>query len=279
MRIFKLALFVVCFFSAARFARGQTDGFTWAKVQSHLPFDPQWAVDGTPPDIFNQKFSYLGKGAQSFVFASEDGQYVLKFFRHHHMRAPWIIRSLPFAWAKKTTQKKESKLRKDFLSYKIATQEMPAETGIVYLHLNKTDHLKKTVTFIDKIGIAHEISLDGMEFMVQKRATLLYPAIAQLMEENHPEKAKQAIAALVHLLQKRCQKGIFDKDPDLNTNFGLADGMPIQIDVGRFRYDKDRTSPAVYKEEIIRITDHFHQWIMILYPMLDYYIREKIHEI
>ncbi len=279
MRIFKFVLFVACFFSAARFARSQTDGFTWAKVRSDLPFNSEWAVDAPPPAIFNQKFTYLAKGAQSFVFASEDGQYVLKFFRHHHMRAPWLIRSLPFAWAQKTVQKKESKLRKDFLSYKIATQEMPAETGIVYLHLNKTDHLKKTVTFVDKIGIAHEIALDGMEFMVQKRATLLYPAIAQLMEENRPEEAKQAIASLVQLLRKRCEKGIFDKDPDLNTNFGLADGIPIQIDVGRFRYDKGRASPAIYKDEIIRITDHFHQWLMMRYPMLDDYLREKLNEI
>ncbi|MBS0616463.1 MAG: hypothetical protein JSR58_07935 [Verrucomicrobia bacterium] len=276
MRIIKLALFLVCFFSIARFVRGQTDGFTWAKVRSELPFHPEWAVDSSVPQIFDQKFHYLGKGAQSFVFASQDGKYVLKFFRHHHMRAPWIIRSLPFAWAQAKAQKKESKLKKDFLSYTIAFREMPEETGIIYLHLNKTDHLKKKVTFVDKLGTFHEVDLDGMEFMVQKRATLLYPSIAQLMEKGETEKAKGAIADLLELLQKRMRKGIFDKDPDLNTNFGYVGGKPIQIDVGRFRYDRDR---PFSKDEIIRITDHFHQWLMIQYPVLDDYLRERLNEI
>lgn len=275
MRLLKLALFIVCFFGVARFVRGQTDGFTWAKVRSDLAFNAEWTTDRPVPTMLNQKFTYLGKGAQSFVFASEDGQYVLKFFRHHHMRAPGIIRILPFAWAQNKAQKKALKLRKDFLSYKIAFQELPEETGIVYLHLNKTDHLKKKVTFVDKIGIAHEINLDDMEFMVQKRAQLLYPAIAQLMDNHQESQAKQAIADLLDLLKKRCQKGIFDKDPDLNTNFGYVDGRPIQIDVGRFRYEKREG----YQEEIVRITDHFHQWLMVKYPALDDYLREKLHEI
>ena len=278
----KLLLFIVCFFSVARLCRGQTDGFTWEKVRSSLSYHPAWAVENPPVDnnIFNQRYTYLGKGAQSFVFASEDGQYVIKFFRHHHMRAPWIIRTLPYAWAKAQAEKRAAKVGKDFLSYKIAYESMPEETGLVYLHLNKTkDLFKKKVTFVDKIGIAHAINLDKMEFFVQKRATLLYPAIESLMDQEKPEEAKQAIAALVDLLHKRCQKGIFDKDPDLNTNFGYAEGRPIQIDVGRFKIDPQHASPEVYRQELVKITDNFHQWLMARYPMLDEFLKEKLREV
>jgi hypothetical protein len=49
--------------------------------------------------LFNQRFHYLDKGNQSYVFKSEDNQYVLKFFHFERMRpsALWeYLETIPF---------------------------------------------------------------------------------------------------------------------------------------------------------------------------------------
>ena len=203
--------------------------------------------------ILNQPYTFLDKGAQSFVFASQDGNYVIKFFRHHHM-------------------KKQGKLDKDFNSYKLAFNHLKQETGLLFLHLNKTTHLNQTLDLVDKLGIHHKIPLDQFEFLVQKRAQLVYPALQTFMQQGETDNAKEALTNLVHFLVHRSKLGIFDKDPDLNSNFGLIGTEVVQIDIGRFKHQK----PQLNKDEIIRITDNLHQWLMVNYPELDIHLKNQI---
>ncbi len=254
----KLLLFTLCFYGTAKFCKKQTGCFTIARISSDLPFHPEWVVED--PDesqikqTLSQPYSFLGKGAQSFAFASEDGKTVIKFFRHHHL-------------------KKNSKLAKDFGSYKLAYERLRNETGLLYLHLNKTSHLNQILDLVDKIGIHHKIDLDQYEFLVQKRATPAYPALQQWIDEGKTEEAKQALTALVHLLRERSRKGIHDKDPDLNTNFGFIGTTPIQFDIGRFKL---RQTPPD-NNELIRITDNLQQWLRIRSPELDEHLRRLQH--
>jgi hypothetical protein len=284
--ILAVALFVVL---AKKFCYQKTDGFALYKICSSLPFNREWEPSSpqAPKElsrIFDQPFYYLAKGAQSYVFASQDGQTVIKFFRIYHLRPPAWLSALslppalqPYKISKMIEKRKD--LNKDFLSYKIAYEEMKEKTGLIYLHLNKTSHLKKRLTIYDKIGIAHELDLDGMEFLVQKKATLVYPAIDALMKSEGPEAAKEAIGALVRLLLFRCEKGIFDKDPDLNTNFGFLGSKPVQIDIGRFCRSAECKTRAVYRDEILRITDNFRQWLDANYPPLSEHLLSQIMSI
>ncbi|MBS0604351.1 MAG: hypothetical protein JSS60_04845 [Verrucomicrobia bacterium] len=288
VRLLAVVLFAVL---AKQFCYKKTDGFALYKILSDLSFNQEWEC---PPlsqadseqleKILSQPFHYLAKGAQSYVFASEDGETVIKFFRVYHMRPPLWMTALslplplqPYRICKMIEKRVE--LGKDFQSYTIAFQQMKEETGLLYLHLNKTSHLKKHLTIYDKIGIAHDLDLDKMEFLVQKKATLVYPSIERLMKSEGEAAAREAIGALVHLLVNRCEKGIFDKDPDLNTNFGFLDKRPIQIDIGRFRLDPERNNPDVYRNEIIRITDNFRQWLESNYPPLSEHLLSEIGNI
>jgi hypothetical protein len=274
--------------AAKQFCYKKTDGFALYKILSSLAFHEEW-VPATEPvvgreelsGIFNQPFRYLAKGAQSYVFASADSQTVIKFFRLYHLRPPLWMSAIsmppalqPFKVGKMIEKRRE--LSKDFLSYKLAFEEMREETGLIYLHLNKTAHLNRRLKIYDKIGIAYELDLDGMEFLVQKRATLVYPCIEALMGAGGVDAAKGAISSLVNLLHLRCEKGIFDKDPDLNTNFGFLGGTAIQIDIGRF--DR-RMSPVASAEEILRITDNFRQWLDGKYPALAEHLMAEIEKI
>jgi hypothetical protein len=274
-----------------QFCHSKTDGFALYKICSSLHFHPEWETKPLAShekerivEILNQPFYYLAKGAQSYVFASADGQTVIKFFRLYHLTPPpWItafafpMPLMPYKLRKILSKRQE--LDKDFQSYKIAFEEMKEETGLIYIHLNKTKHFQRQITIYDKIGIAHQLDIDKMEFLVQKKATLVYPSIDLLMQTRGPETTKEAISALLQLLWSRCQKGIFDKDPDLNTNFGFLGTVPVQIDIGRFRKQQELKTPLEYRDEVIRITDHFRQWLDQKYPELSKHLLNEIHQL
>jgi hypothetical protein len=275
--IIKLAIFTCCFFITARLCKAETGKFTVLRITSNLTYNPEWETAPLSPTqeseiktLLNQPYTYLGKGVQSFVFASENGQYVIKFFRHDHLGLPFWSKFLPGKDPK--LAKKNSKLNKDFLSYKIAYETLKKETGLVFIHLNKTKNFNQTLDLVDKLGIHHPINLDNYEFLIQKRASLLYTALDQMIEENRLEDAKATLSKLVQLLAHRTEQGVSDKDPDLNTNFGVIGTDPIQIDVGRFRKGPVRLD----KNEIIRITDHLHQHLMVKCPELDQHLKTQI---
>ena len=275
---------------AKQFCYKKTDGFAHYKILSDLAFNPEWVPRNSaeePADlqkILDQPFYYLAKGAQSYVFASEDGETVIKFFRIYHMSPPLWMKALSFPHLLQPLKigkiiAKKNELNKDFQSYKIAFEEMKEETGLLYLHLNKTSHLGKKLRIYDKIGVAYDLDMDKMEFLVQKKAKLVFPAIDSLIKTEGLDAAKEATRALVQLLLSRCQKGIFDKDPDLNTNFGFLDKRPIQIDIGRFCHEVEPKTASMHAQEILRITDNFRQWLEANHPPLAEYLLSEIQKI
>lgn len=284
--LFKLFLVILAFVVLERFCYKQTDGFAREKICSDLAYHAEW---NTQPlslsdrekvlSILDQPFTYLGKGAQSYVFESQDKNYVIKFFRHSHIRPPfWVFLPLLPPFLKSYKERKiaygEGKASRDFMSYKIAFEEMPEETGLIYLHLNKTNDLKKQATIYDKIGIVHKIDLDHMEFLLQKKAQLIYPTLQSWIDQGKLDRARDSLSDLVRLLSLRCDKGIFDKDPDLNTNFGFAQGRAIQIDVGRFR--KETGKKTEKRDELVKITDHLKQWLDRKSPDLSLYLQNEV---
>ncbi len=289
--ILQLFAVIVCAVFIKKFCYKKTDGFALTKILSTFAFNPDWECPSSSQidadhleKILNQPFHYLARGAQSYVFVSEDDNTVIKFFRLNHLcTPPWLAAfHLPLTLQPYKISKmleKRTSVNRDFQSYKIAFEEMKEETGLLYMHLNKTSHLKKHLKIIDKIGIAHDLDLDNMEFLIQKKATLFYPTLEKLIKTEGETAAKEAISALIELLVSRCQKGIFDKDPDLNTNFGFLDKHPIQIDIGRFRYDETRRNPNIYCDDIIRITDSFRQWLDRNYPSLSLHLVSEVRKI
>ncbi len=277
------------FYSAACFCNKQTGNFSVARIHSDLAYNPAWET--TPlsvqkkaqmKQILDQKFHYLGCGGQCFAFASEDGQYVIKFFKHK-IRKPYSLflrASLPAPLEKKRLKKLNKalyKLDRDFTSYKIAYEDLCDETGLLFIHLNKGNDLDQTITIIDKIGIAHQIDLDNIEFVVQKRATLVYSYIEDLMTKGDVEKAKLALHSILDVIISRCKKGIFDEDARIHRNFGFIGSQPIFIDVGRFRRDPERKEPLVYKNDLENIIGRFRHWLEESYPELVSTLDEELY--
>ncbi len=292
-RVVTLGLVWLLCFGVYRFCYKQTDGFHLSKIQSTLPFDPAWSVtplnereDEKIRKILNQPFTYLSKGAQSYVFESQDKEYVIKFFRVSHIEAPrwltslWLPRSLE-NWRKEKIGIKEAKRIKDFTSYKMAYEEMQEESGLLYIHLNKTDKtdsvLGHKATLFDKIGIKHTVDLDKMEFMVQKKATLFYPTLEKWLAAGQKEKVQKGIEQLLELFSKRRALKIADKDPDLKSNFGFIGEKPIQFDMGRFKRGENSSKKnESLRDEMIRLTDELKLWLKKRDPVLAEELEQKV---
>ena len=199
----KLFITISLFYALFRFCQWQTDGFSVLRITADgLPMGKgEWGDAQDIKNIFIQPFHYLGKGAQTYVFVSADGRYVLKFFRHLNKYGT-PLDFLPFPSIQKTVEKVQKKAGKGFCKLQTClSKELKEETGLVYLHLNQTTHLKTEVILYDKIRIQYKLPLDKMGFIVQKRAAPFYPTLERWIEKGQIEEAKSALKQLVRLLQ------------------------------------------------------------------------------
>jgi hypothetical protein len=280
---FLIASFVsLAFYLTANFCEKKTDGFSMALIHSDLTYDPKWEISALSREtdlelerIFSQKFHYLGCGGQSFAFVSEDNEYVIKFFKQKNFRKPYsylLTLPLPSILELSRLRKLDKalfKMNRDFSSYKLAYEELREESGLIYIHLNKGTQLNSSLKVIDKIGIEHEIDLDQIEFVVQRRAEHLYPYINALMANGDLTGAKQSLHAVLEIIVSRCKKGIFDEDPRIHNNLGLIGSKAIFIDIGRFVRDPQRVLPSVYLNDLnLIIAKRFYSWLEDNHPIL-----------
>jgi hypothetical protein len=267
-----LAAFLLC--AIERFCHSQTEGFSVHRITSARTTKATWAPPALKEGekeslaaILNQPFTYLGKGAQSFAFASADGRYVLKLLRQERLRPT------PFALKEAQRRKKASKRGRIIESCQLAFEEMKEETGLLYIHLNsaKTSPLP-CATIIDKLGIRHQLDLSQSEFILQERAELVYPTLERLIREDKIQEAKKALDELIALILKRQSRGIFDKDPDFKSNFGFTTKGAIQLDFGRFR--RGSSPPGELRE----ITQKLRHDLRELFPPLADFIERRISD-
>ncbi|NGX37329.1 MAG: hypothetical protein K1000chlam2_00483 [Chlamydiae bacterium] len=287
-RISQLLLLALAIHYIPKFCRSKTAGFTIPNIQSHLAYNSDWEVANPPlPEIFNQSFSYFSAGGQCYVFLSEDGNYVLKFFKHHQRRLPFLVEYLPLPakWAAKREKQRARRLKKlqrDYRSYKLAIEQLEEETGLLYVHLNQTTDLKKSARIIDKLNITHRVPLDQVGFIVQKRASLALPHLSELIEAHDIPLAKSAIESVCNLILTRCEKGIYDEDAKIHRNFGFIDNRAILIDVGRLRPDPRRTDPKIQQADLFKITKRLDDYLSSMSPELSEhlhtYLQERIHD-
>ncbi|MES2345001.1 MAG: hypothetical protein V4494_03575 [Chlamydiota bacterium] len=282
-KVIKIFFFIIAFTSLERFCHKQTEGFQIHKILSNLSFDPKW---GTPPlekeleIALDQSYSFLGSGGQCYAFLSEDKQYVIKFFKQHHMRKiPYLEKIVLPSFLNRYRNKilldraKRSQER-IFGSYKIAHDHLKKETALLYLHLNKTTYFNKSLKIIDKLGISHEIDIDTLEFSLQKTAVLAYPHLKSLIRQKNIPELKQCIRSLCGLIATRFKLGITDEDPAYEKNFGFINNIAVEIDLGSFTWASDAGNLQILQQE----THDFKNWLAKRCPELVDYFNEQLDE-
>ncbi len=269
-----------------KFAR-PTKLFSVSNVQSTLPYNPKWDVKISPElDTFfyvisQQQFNWLGKGAQALAFESQDGLYVLKLFqvgKFNNCDEPKSFLKRLFSKEGDNKRKERQDHREElFTSSKFAYEELQEETGIVYVHLNRTVGKIKGVKLIDRLGQSHRIRGDDACFILQKKACYLIPTITQLMNEGKIEAAEARIDQVIDLLFTMAKKGYVDNDDALirNNNIGFTRDKAVYIDTGHL---SKKENLDIYKrmeyEFAVRL-DPLEKWLNWTYPTLANYYREQ----
>lgn len=282
-KFFKFATFVVLFFAIGHFCDKKTKGFSLHKIHSssdiNIPVKAESLKSNAEIEtMLKQPFHFLGRGGQCFAFLSEDGETVIKFFKQHNIRYwDWLNQhTFPNALdglRQKILKKHRHRSPLFFESCKIAYEEFKDRTGLIYLHLNNTDHFKGKVTVIDRLGIAYKIDPNTTRFALQKRVKPSYKKLKQLMRENDIEGAKRCIDSILNLIVERTKKGIKDRDPNIKRNFGFIGDQAIEIDLGSFT-----KTHKVYpiKEELTEKTQKLKKWLNKRSGALASYVTERI---
>ncbi|HSX12202.1 MAG TPA: hypothetical protein VLF61_01800 [Rhabdochlamydiaceae bacterium] len=254
-------LFVGLFFVGRSlwFAYHKSPGFSVSKMKASITPRKEWEVprpEGAQEEelreIFKQKFYFLSAGYQSYAFISEDERTIIKFFRMK--RLSHASTDALFHPKKVETHKKNLSLI--FNPYNLAYDEFKEDSGLIYIHLNKTDFLNAMLSITDQSGREALVDLDGLHFVIQEKAESLFPYLHKFIEKKDKEGFDRAVAALLALIQRRHEKGIADEDKGIAENYGFIEDRPIQFDIGRIYKGKIEGE----YEEILR---RLHWWMQL----------------
>jgi hypothetical protein len=283
-----LILLALLAYPVYRFCMTTADKFILSEIVSDRSSDSRF--DTRPLSLeeisevdtaLSRHYTYYGCGGQAYVFFSDDGKYAIKFFKQRHFREPKHLNYIPFIKAYRDLKyaKRKKKMIREYTSYKIGFEEFKHETELVYLHLNKTTHLNKTLTITDKFNRTHNLNLDEIDFIIQRKADLVHDKINAQVTQGDLEGAKKTISSLVNLIVLRCKKGYCDDDPNIATNCGIYEDHAIKIDVGRFYVDPKMKKPLFYKPELYHITRPFRLWLLKNHPKLAEHLDREILQV
>lgn len=272
-----LCLCLGIIFHAKQQHRAAVNQFSIASIQFTLPNNPAWDIRPLTEaqqekinDILLQRFTYLGKGARSFAFLSEDGQYVLKFFKYRYHTPHWAVRFLPSFFP--FTSYKERKMKKVSLDtvltgYKIAYDHDPEGTGLIHIHLNpRNTHPYPTITITDKQIIPHSINLDHTRFVLQRKVQEFTDVLDTLLKTGNVSLAKQRILQVFDLYLAHYQKGLYDLGLGILRNNGFIDDQPIHFDVGKMTLDSKICDPHCQYKRLMEMTKTIDRWLLKNHP-------------
>lgn len=257
-----LAIALLSWFSYAFFDRQ----FKLSNVTGNWP-----KVEATPltveqqeqlKDLFASPFHYLDRGKQSFVFVSNDSQYVLKLFDAR------CLRSGDFSFFFSITEEHcAKKLAQLFEGYRVAETYDSGHTGLVALQLVSDPSYSLPITLIDRFGLYHNIDLAAVPFAVQQKAIPLREVISALLAKGEVNGAAEHLQRILDMYVQGYQKGVIDTDHNFMYNTGFVDDHPIRIDLGRLQFQEAVKDPSVYRQDLDKVfIERLGEWLERHFP-------------
>lgn len=267
-----------------------TEGFSLKRVEVTIDRDPALTVQ--PPSqkeldalslITSQRFRYLKKGSQAYAFISEDGKYILKLFKFHHMHSMQWLRSIPmpsFMQQKRDTliDHREQRISLTLHSYKIAHEKLSSECALIFTQILPSTAYSLPVTIVDPIGRTYSFDLAQHGFALQHRANLVLPALRHWIQKGKIDEAKQALTSLIGLFVLRCKMGIQDIDPDLHKNAGFLGSTAVHIDIGSFLENDRISTKEKMVPDIQKAFKKLSKWLEGKSPELTSFLEEKLQD-
>lgn len=286
-----ITLFPLFLMGGGLFFCSYSTGFSIDKITSRLSYNERWEIEPLSDEekqmlrneIFSQTFFYLASSSKMYAFISQDQKYVLKFFKMQNLFPQGWTDSFPLSLLRALGFKKEEHnelfSERIFASYQDAYTDLSEETGLLYIHLNKTHELKMKTALIDSKGKKHLVDLDRVEFVVQKRAHKIYDYLNRLVREKKWEDLKLSICSILRLIATRCEKGFIDEGLNIRNNFGFVGNTAIQMDCSRLTRDSSVKYPLNYREKIREMAEHLDAWAQDYYPEITLVIQEESQKI
>lgn len=215
------------------------------KEQS-LKISPDEEARFTP--IFTQPFHYLDRGRQSYVFLSQNGQYILKFFDTRCLHSGSYPLLAPVS--KKRCAKKLERLVE---GYRTAWRYDRFYTGLIYAQFAPNPLNPFKVIAYDRFGFKHEIDLAKVPFVLQERAVPTREVITDLLNKGDVNGAIKRLQTLKRMYIAEYAKGIADLDRNMMYNTGFVGNRPVRFDAGRLFLDKEMADPAHHQEELDKV--------------------------
>lgn len=271
-------LFIVAGFGLIRLYYNLTDDFRLTNISYDLPNRKEWDINPLSnvekadlTRILNQKFKYLGKGAQVYAFVSEDGCWVIKFFKFKHLKPSLFVDLLPSippldSFKKSTSARKLKKIESIFEGYRLAYLFDRHHAGLAYIHLNKTNHLNLTAHLVDKLGLEREVALDSTVFVVQRKGKTLRSVFSELLNQNRLADAQNRANQILDMYVAEYQAGIWDRDHGVTHNTGFIGDRPLHLDVGKISYSEEMKKKEHFKPDILFVGYKICSWIQAHFP-------------
>lgn len=269
---------IVCLFLGARAYYALTDDFRLGNIQNESISRPEWEIPAPSSDekkqidaILSEKFSYLGKGAQSYVFESQNGLYVIKFFKFKHLRPSLWLELLPpigplKAYKDRQQQRKLRKYDGVFSSYKLAYLQDKDLSGLIYVKLNPAKGEFPQIHVNDKMGIERIIDLNAVPFILQKKGITLRQMLKQQLDRQQVDQAIASILQVFELYKNEYRRGLWDHDHGVLQNAGFIQDVPAHLDVGKLYEAPEMRDPEKMKADLKILIDKIDRWMQKNYP-------------
>ena len=232
------------------------DGFSSANIYfTSDASDTQYKISHTTEErnelkkAVDQPFYYLGKGRQSYAFISEDGKWVLKFFKCQRLKLSLLYLPLEKLGLFKDAledkkAEKEDRLERLFYSAYLAATVLPEETGIKFANFTPGSNDLPNVVLINNAHISSTVDLNKTPFCLQQRGIPAMTTFKRLVAEGKISEAKERIDQLIALLKAKRSKEVLQHDAALiiRNNVGFTDNRAIFIDIGSFAKGKLKTA-------------------------------------
>jgi hypothetical protein len=263
--------------------------FRLEHVTTDQPFQIDWEITKSSSNeirnnILNQPFHYLGEGGQAYAFGSSDGHYVIKFFKFQRFRPNRFIEAFPnigpfISFRSRHISKRQSKMVAAFSGYLLAYEQLPQESGLIWLQLNPSKD-NKIVELIDQRGKYHKLDLNNVSYVLQVRGEELGTALANMLNQKNLPEAFQTIDKPFALFRAEFNQGIRDMDHGIMHNIGYShDGTLFHLDVGKLIKDSSMKNALKRKEGLKIVASKIDQWTAKFYPEYREAISNHINQV
>ena len=279
--ILLLGLGFACFDSASSFSTSKIHPSRDFPIQQ-VKTDSEEEIESLC-HIVDQEFSFYLEDADAYLFLSEDGEHILKFFKMRKITPKYWLNHIPVPWLHKKRLSKvvdRERIRQEMMGTLSAIYEQfRYQTGLVYLHLFKTDYLKTKVTLIDQNGKKRKVSLDEVPFDLRKRAVLVPDYLDKCLANGEEREAVTFLCSILDFVKRGCKLGFAGYSDKIDMDFGLLDGRLVYLSLSHIEKDDTYKTARSTLIEVFRISRSLDSWLQNRYPSLAQAVQDETQDL